>query len=478
MKNTKIRYYLEPKSKNIEDRTKAELIMSEISYGYAGINRLGKKRNKPARFSLQESILPSKFGKIEENYKFNETIFKKATTNNSTIKTKMLQLESTLNELAVNYTLKKVLPTPKELNSELSKVLRFETVEEPKMSILDFLYSKIEKDKADSDKSKKNSKRRNTIKTYVTVSHLIENYQIATNQILNFEDFNEISYWRFWDILDEVLRDNIKVENPNQPRKQRKQQYGYLVVSIRKYQKALLLTLKEAHKEGHITPLDLHDSNLILEDMKASKEFYIESDLLKTIIESDVSDNEKLQNAKDYFVIACLTGMRFESMVDAQNTEIKVFSDEVHDFQYIHSIHNKTSTQVYIPLLKPVLEVTSKRGFPKVPVNSEINANLKKLFKQLKIDRKEKVTKVTYKSGTIETYEPICNLVSTHDCKGTFYSNLYALNIDETVIDNITHPDRAPKNAMAKVYNKTKMLTKAKMFVDEVMKIESDVYTF
>ncbi len=476
MKNIKIRYYLEPKSKNIEARTKPELIMSEISYGYAEINRLGKRRYKPTRFSLQESILPFKFGKKEDNYKFNETVFKKANTNNSTIKTKMLQLESALNELAVNYTLKKVLPTPKEFNSELSKVLRFETVEEPKMSILDFLYLKIEKDREDSDKSKKNSKRGNTIKTYVTVSHLIENYQIATNQILKFEDFNENAYWRFWDILDEVLRDNIKVENPNQPRKQRKQSYGYLVVSIRKYQKALLLTLKQAHKDGYVTPLDLHDSNLILEDVEASKEFYIESDLLKKIIKSNVSDNEKLQNAKDYFIIACLTGMRFESMVEAQNAYINTCKDEVYNFQYIHSIHNKTSTEVYIPLLKPVLEIISKRGFPKVPVNSEINSNLKKLFKKLKIERKEKVTKVTYKSGTIETFESICNLVSTHDCKGTFYSNLYSLNIDETVIDNITHPDRKPKNAMAKVYNKTKMLTKAKMFVDELKKIKSDIY--
>jgi hypothetical protein len=70
------------------------------------------------------------------------------------------------------------------------------------------------------------------------------------------------------------------------------------------------------------------------------------------------------------------------------------------------------------------------------------------------------------------------DLISTHDCKGTFYSNLYALNVPEIVIGNITHPDRKPKNAMARVYNKTTMLTKTKLFVDEIMKIDSDIYRF
>lgn len=75
----------------------------------------------------------------------------------------------------------------------------------------------------------------------------------------------------------------------------------------------------------------------------------------------------------------------------------------------------------------------------------------------------ENVRKVTYRSGIIESKEPMNALISSHDCKGTFYSNLYALNIPEMIIDNITHPDRKPKNAMAKIYNKTPNYLKFKM---------------
>jgi hypothetical protein len=479
MKNIKVRYYLEPKARNVEDRTKPELIMAEIGYGYAVINTQGKKRNTPARLSLQESILPVKFGKKEDNFKFDEGVFKRANSNNSTIKTKMLQFERVLDEIAIDYTVKRTTPTPTELKSRLASKLRSEMVVAQKLSILDFMYGKIQKEKENSGKSMKKSKVGNTIKTYVTVSHLIENYQIATKEKLAFEDFNETKYWGFWDVLDDILKDNIKVINPNQKRKQRKQSYGYLVVSIRKYQKAMLSTLREAVKEGHKIPLDVHDVNLILEDVDAVKNFYVDTVLIKQIIDADVTFDEKLQSAKDYFIIASLTGMRYESMEDAQRIEILTCNDSKYKFDYIHSIHNKTTTQVYIPFLKPVQDVIIRNGlFPKIVSNGEVNKCLKLLFKHLQLNRLENVKKVTYRSGTILAKEPMSDLISSHDCKGTFYSNLYGLNVPDMIIDNITHPDRKPKNAMAKIYNKTTMLTKAKLFVDEIIKIDSDVYTF
>lgn len=479
MKNKKIRYYLEPKSKNVDERTKPELIMVSISYGYAEINSQGKKRHLPVRYSLQENILPIRFGKKETNFTFDEDVFKKFSNNNSTVKTKMTQFDNALTEIANDYISKGIVPTPKELTIKLNNKLRSEVLVEPEVSILDYLKRKIEKETENSGKPMKSSKRGNTIKTFITVGHLIENYEIATNQRLLFESFNKDKYWEFWDVLDDILKDKIKVDNPNQKRKQRKQSYGYLAVSIRKHQKTLLTTLKQAAKESFKVPLDVYDTDLILDDVGAIKDFYVETGLIKQIIETEVAFDEKLQIAKDYFIIASLTGMRYESMVQAQMAEIQTCNDGKYNFNFIHSIHNKTSTEVYIPFLKPVEEIINRNGkFPNVPSNPEINDYLKLLFKYLGLNRLENITKVTYRSGTISTKEPMCDLISTHDCKGTFYSNLFALNVPETAIDSITHPEKPPKNPMARVYNKTNMLTKAKLFVDEIGKIKSDIYTF
>lgn len=481
MKHINTRYYLEAKTSQIESRTEPELIMAEINYGFFVLDGLGKRRYKPFRYSLEATILPNRFGKKDNNYKFNPDVFRKATNNNATIKTKMLQLENALGVLASEYQIRRIVPKPDVFKTDLRNKLKpeMDIVVLTKVSILDYLIRKIEVEKNNSDKSMRSSKSIGTIKNYVSVQHLIESYQLATNDVLYFETFDEVKYWQFWEVLDDILKDKIKVVNPNQTKKQRKQEYGYLVVTLRKHQKTLLATLKGAKGDDYKVLLNLDNKNLILEDVVASKSFYVESQVIKKIIDADVSFDNYLQSAKDYFIVASLTGMRFESMEDAQGKAIEKLKNEQYNFSYIHSIHNKTSTEVYIPLLKPALDVVVRLGgFPKVHANSSINKYLKRLFTYLEIDSSEPVKKVTYRSGTIQTQESISMLISTHDCKGTFYSNLYSLNVPEIVIDNITHPDRKPNNAMAQIYNKTTMLTKAKLFVDEILKIDSDVYTF
>jgi integrase len=479
MKNIKTRYYLEPKAKKIENRTKPELVMAEINYGYATITQKGQKRHKPTRFSLQVTILPNSFGKSETNYKFDEEVFKKATRNNVTVKNRMLNFETALNEIASNHIIAGTIPTPKELNDSLTERLRSEVVRTPKEGLLSYLCRKIEKEKSDSGKSMKTSKGKNTIKTYESLSHLIENYELATNTKLMFEALDSVKYWHIWDTLDDILKGVIQVKNPNQTKKQRKQYYGYLVSSIRKYQKALMTTLRDANKDGFKMLLDFNAKDLILNDVEASKDFYVEVDELKKVISSDVAFNPDLQSAKDYLIVACLTGLRYESMEELHDLKIEQYKDDKYGFKYIHSKHNKTKTEVCIPLLKPVLDIIGESGrLPRAIGNAPTNKNLKELFKHLGINRSVKQTKVTYRSGTIESIVPISTLISTHDCKGTFYSNLYQLGVSETLIDNITHPDRKPKNAMARVYNKTTMLAKAKMFVDEVKKVQSEIYTF
>lgn len=453
--------------------------MAEINYGYQIITN-GVGRYKPFRFSLEQTILPSKFGLKEKNYRLDENVFKKSQVNNATIKTAMLRLENAINELNNQYLIEGIIPTPDVFKNELKiKLGRTNRIMVEEITILDYLYQKIASDTADIDTAKKNRKRENTIKTYKTVSHLIENYQIATGEILHFKPFDEKQYLKFWNILDAIFKGEIIVTNPNQPKKQRNQSYGYLVNSVVKYQTSLMCALKEAKKDGFITELNVFDEDLILEKKEAQKNFYVEEELLKLIIKSDVEFDATLQHAKDYFIIGSLTGMRFESMFDTKNTTIEICKEEKYDFKYIVSIQNKTSTEVIIPLLEPVKIILDKYGkFPDFKSNSTINEDLKKLFKYLKLNRLEDVTKYTLSCGEIKSKEPLCNLISTHDCKKTFYSNLYAMGVNTSVIDNITHPDKPTENKMAPIYNKTQMLTKAKLFVDEVKKNRSEIYRF
>lgn len=485
MKTPTIRYYLEnQKKQTVDQRIMNEPIMVEINYGYVGLDGKGSKRSKPFRIALNASIQPSKFGKVKENFKFDETVFKKATRNNASIRTKMGRLQEGVDLLVDRYVLANMMPEPSQFKSDLLIELgRSEREVVGEHSILEYLYSKIKKSEVESGMGKRSSISPNTIKTYRTVSHLIENFQLATKSVITFENFSNRLYWEFWDVMDDILKDIIKVDNPNQKKKQTKQEHGYLKTTVRKYQSTFVKTLKDAKEDSELEAvflLNVYDKNLILEKEESSKEIYITEGELSQIIKYDAGDDVELQMAKEYIVVGSLTGMRFESMRDSKNSKVQVFDENGYNFKYIHSKQNKTKTEIYIPLLEPVLNILAQydNRLPKYGANPTINKHIKILFKKLKFDRLEDEILRTYRSGDIRLKKPLHELITTHDCKKTFYTNLYNKQVNQTAIDNMTHPDTAQKNRMAKVYNKSNMLDKAKMFVDEINKIDSSIYKF
>lgn len=480
MKTPMIRYYLEPKYKKVEQRVYPETIMVEISYGYKVVSNNGNKRNKPFRIALKSTILPKNFGLEKNNFVFDVGVFKKFSRKNTTIKVKMRRLEEAIYELENHYVVNQMFPKPSEFKEALKiKLYGRENEYIVEQTILEFLYNKIKSDEDSLKIGQKKGISEGTIKTYRALSHHIENYQLATGDVLKFSNLDEGRYWNLWRVLNNILKGEITVDNPNQKKKQQIKEFGFASSSLQKYQKKLLRVLRLAKKEYKLT-LDIEDRSLTLKDSESMKDFYVLESELKKIIDTDVTHDKKLQIAKEYAIIAGLTGMRNESVNDTVNAVVEYFSDEDFEFQFIHNKQNKTKTEVYIPLLKPILDVLQKYNgrFPKFPNNKTINENLKELFTYLEINETVTITKVTFSDGTIVSKVPKYKVISTHDFKHTFYSNLYKHKVSQSVIDNITHPDRTPKNKMAKIYNRANMLDKAKMFVTEINKIDSDIYRF
>lgn len=478
MKTPIIRYYLEPKHQELDKRVNPETILVEVNYGYFVKGSNGKRRSRPFRISLNSTILPINFGRKQDNFVYNDEVFKKFSRTNTTIKVKMGQFEKAVYGLENHYVVNQMMPKPNEYKEALKiELYGKKDIEIAEQSILDFVYKKIKSDEDNLRIEQKKGISEGTIKSYRTLSHHIENYQIATGNVLTFSNFDESRYWNFWRVINNIFKGEITVANPNQLTKQRTTPDGYSASSLQKHQKNLLRVLRIAKKE-HELVLNLDDESLTLKDSESMKDFYVLESELQKIISTDVSYDVRLQRAKEYAIVAGLTGMRFESVIDAINEDIQEYNEDGFNFQYIHSKHNKTQTEVYIPLLKPVQDIIEGYNgkFPEFPVNQTINEDLKELFSCLGIEEKVTITKVTYSEGTIISEVPKSSVISTHDFKHTFYSNLYKHRVRQSVIDNITHPDRAPKNPMAKIYNRANMLDKAKMFVSEINKINSNVY--
>lgn len=483
MKKPIINYVLEAKSKIASNRIKEELIIAMVHAGFYE-SKDGKTKYNRVKISLKASIKPKNFGLIENNFKFDSNVFDNYSKSNAGVKTKMSQLETKIDALYSNYVLNNIYPTAQQFKNDLLIQLgRKKRHVKTTVTILTYLNEKIKIFESLKNTGRKNEIDENSIKTYRTLATYIERYQLHKKFELTFDKFDDVMYWDLWDVLDLMLKGKIEVPSIEGKRKQVKKANGYLMSSIHKYQKTLLRILRFAIKDQISVALDITNENLLIEDKEASKDVYINENELLKIYNYQPTTND-MQIAKDYVILASLTGMRYESMVDAFGVNITRYSHDSYLFDYIHSKQNKTETECYIPLLAPVKEILSRYNnrFPKIPANQELNSDLKVLFSEVGINATSTITNYTYKSGVIIEQKGFDEIISSHDCRKSFVTNLLLSNATENIVMSVTHPDRKPKHKMAGVYNKANLLDKAKQFYDEVNRInkirQSNLYRF
>lgn len=479
MKPPKFRFYLEPKHADVQKRLSEELIMVSISYGYSRMTTSGKIRHIPCRIALEAKIKPQNFGRADTGYKLDLNVFDKYSRTNKTVAIKINRLKEEVWKLESHYASRSMMPTPEELRDDLLVALkRKNRVDISNTPILQFLKDEINRYEMGSGRYVIGKIKESTIKTYRTLRTLIEEYELATGETLQFEEFTKDKYWELWNVSDEILRDVRQVINPNRSKKQTKREEGYKINSIRKYQDALLKTFRNAQEFGFSPAFDINIKGLKLPSVGASKDIYISCDDIEILLKSDVSYDPTLHIVKNFILVSCMTGMRYQSMIDTTNQKVRSYKDHQLDFKYIISKQQKTETEVYMPLIGPVLKILEEYEgeFPKWPANGSVNKKLKQLFEEVGIDSLATETIATYSQGIVTKEKPKYELVSVHDGRRSFITNLELLNANRDVVDQMTHPDKKPKNPMRKIYDKRDLISKAKDFVDEVRKLDSDIY--
>ena len=473
MKQPKIRYHLENKT---EDRKKPELLMASISYGFKRPTKMGSLRSIPMKISLQCNVLPKHFGKPEDNYSFNPNVFKKYSSQNGHARTAMSLLEAAVDKLGVNYSINKTVPTPQRFKDDLIVEMgRKSATEEIKSGMVEVLSERIKYLEKIEGSNKKDAVSKGTIKGYRSLLLHLEDYEIATGRKLYFENFDELLYWQLWDITDEIYRGNLTVENPRHRKKRRTDSLGFATKSMQKYQKNLLAFLRVMKKE-FTTELDLDNDNLVLRNTEARKSTSVTEQELLKILDTDLTIHEDLQAAKDFIVISALTGLRYEGVLEASETTIEEFAEDNYSFNYIFINLGKVGEDVIIPLMRPVMDIVERNGCIPKP-SADINDSLKDLYRHLEFNNMEVYVRDTYKTGYHKSPEPKCEIISTHDGRRGFITNLDRHKVPKERVLNMTHP-RSKKDDMFDLYNKSTLMDKAKDFVDEISEIDSEIYRF
>lgn len=145
---------------------------------------------------------------------------------------------------------------------------------------------------------------------------------------------------------------------------------------------------------------------------------YLTISELDKIAAIDYSDNDRLNNARNWFLIGCNTGLRVSDLMTLTEEDI--------DGNNIKKKTQKTGADVVIPMTKQLKELI-KNGFPRPITGQRYNDYIKEICRDAGIDKWQKVTSHTARrSFATNMYQmgvPAANLmlITGHTTESSFY---------------------------------------------------------
>ncbi len=160
-----------------------------------------------------------------------------------------------------------------------------------------------------------------------------------------------------------------------------------------------------------------------------TKDVYLNEEEIKRVFEHDFSDNDKLNNVRDLFIIGLHTGLRVSDFLRLKSSDI--------DGRFIEIETKKTGKVVRIAIHKHLEQVLEKyKGeLPRTISSQKFNEYVKEVCQEVGLDEMVEgklMNPVTNRKedGTFPKYK----LISSHTCRRSFASNLYGKLNTQTIM--------------------------------------------
>lgn len=153
---------------------------------------------------------------------------------------------------------------------------------------------------------------------------------------------------------------------------------------------------------------------------------YLSVKELKNIEKLDLSDNPKLENARDLFLIGSYTGLRVSDFNKLSKDNIVT----KHGTTFFEIKTQKTGKVVGIPIHPVVQKILDKRNgeLPKRMPEQHINVALKTIGEKAKINEKVTIEKTLGGKKNITSYHKY-DLITNHTARRSFCTNAYLANM-------------------------------------------------
>lgn len=253
-----------------------------------------------------------------------------------------------------------------------------------------------------------------TLKKYQNTLNHILNFEKRKNQELKLSDINLNFHKEFTNFL--------KVD------------CNYSNTFIHRTISQIKSFLREARLKGHDISNDFESRKFTFTRDEAI-DTYLNEKEIEILFNLDLSQNEKLDNVRDLFIIGLWTGLRVSDLMRINEFQISKNTILIDSTE-------KTSANVEIPIHPQIKSILKKRNqnLPRTISDQNFNKYVKELclkagltqkilgnLKNPETNRKER--------GYYEKYK----LVSSHTCRRSFATNLYGKIDDKTIMAITTH---------------------------------------
>jgi integrase len=258
---------------------------------------------------------------------------------------------------------------------------------------------------------------------YTALAAHIEAYQAKRRTTLSFEDITE----QFKDDFLKYLRSTPKKD-------------GELLADgyVQRLLNSLRAVTKDAYRRGYISEDPTAKVKLTIRARTADT-FYLTNAELKALFNLDGLE-ESLSDARDLFLIACFTGLRYSDYKRVRPENIRTIKHGETEQDCLVITSQKTKTQTVLPIANPMLKTILERhgnSAPPIISSQQFNKAIKELCKLAgftqQIERRE------HRAGeelvsVVEKWTKI----SAHTARRTFATNAYKAGMSPASIMQFT----------------------------------------
>ena len=295
------------------------------------------------------------------------------------------------------------IPSPKQMKEELDKVFRKQPDEAKILLFGAFI----------DDFIARSNKKSNTMRNYHTTKRHFEAFEKKTGKKYRLTEMD----LNFYDAFVRYFMEKPSSTNT----------IGTNIKNIKVF-------LADADDRGYVVNQDFRKKHFKTVEEDADT-IYLNEAEIDAIANLKLKQDGKLDRVRDWFVVGCLTGLRYSDYHQLRKENI-----ESVDNRYMLTLRMiKTGLPISVPVNPQVLNILNKYvwDMPKVLSNQKTNEYLKEIAAAAKLNSKELIHRT---NGNLRHEETLFKwqLVSTHTARRSFATNAYYAGIPTIKIMLIT----------------------------------------